>query len=682
MKLKRAGIKFRCFSLPRFDKLPIPEPAPLSSLSAHDLMGLVGSASSEHLRQREEELTEQHRKVVQERLAEQEEERDARQRLEDIINMCANFVSGSVATPATTNGHSPSNRSSQLKSPPGSRKSPPSTIGIKTNGSLKATTPSSEDELAAINNVADSAARTPASPTSPPQSPRNRIKTVPGIPSPKDTLGAPSPNYRPLTNGISTSSGATTSITTVVTCGGGKGKDKLTTTVAGVTTAAAGAAASISDKVPARSSSLQKMAAHIHAAQASLLRSQFVQLEAAFKEQLDELQMELALVTGELCDEQFSLKEDLIQYGKIEAEQEILVGETLREKEDEERRLHLAGERILKWQELTVKMAETLDDPVSPALEREISERLENEVECLEAEKRAYEDLEFQIMESTARRDERIEEVNQRILMMSRLIEQKEARIQELQMQQRTIADELEAKKREWAEQQRSHQNSLRIVQQAQQQSSLDSESLSGSESDTESEYQHSNCGSEMVSSSTESEELFSPKTTAALGQMGTVSVSLRNNNRRLSQRPLTCYLPVFPDQGHFDLRAHIISCGHQLEICAQDVTVDSNSCRGYLYKLGSASRWWKKRWFVFDRASRALMYFMDKSERKLKGVIHFESIDDVYVDHGNKKMAAFCVKTLDRIYHLSSTSPEAMRVWVDVIFSGAHGYNRFLGQD
>lgn len=63
-------------------------------------------------------------------------------------------------------------------------------------------------------------------------------------------------------------------------------------------------------------------------------------------------------------------------------------------------------------------------------------------------------------------------------------------------------------------------------------------------------------------------------------------------------------------------------------------------------------------------------------------GVIHFESIDDVYVDHGNKKMAAFCVKTLDRIYHLSSTSPEAMRVWVDVIFSGAHGYNRFLGQD
>lgn len=168
----------------------------------------------------------------------------------------------------------------------------------------------------------------------------------------QDTLGATSPNYRPITNGISTSSGVTAPLATIstVSAGGIPAEGKATTTVAGATAAAAGGGVGASDKVPVRSSSLQKMAAHIHAAQASLLQSQFVQLEAAFKEQLDELQMELALVTGELCDEQFSLKEDLIQYGKIEAEQEMFVGETLREKEDEERRLQLAGERILKWQ--------------------------------------------------------------------------------------------------------------------------------------------------------------------------------------------------------------------------------------------------------------------------------------------------------------------------------------------
>lgn len=75
--------------------------------------------------------------------------------------------------------------------------------------------------------------------------------------------------------------------------------------------------------------------------------------------------------------------------------------------------------------------------------------------------------------------------------MMGRLLEQKEQRIQELQLQQKAIAEELESKKRHWEDQQRSHQNNLKVVQQQQQQSSLDSESLSGSESDTESEYQH-----------------------------------------------------------------------------------------------------------------------------------------------------------------------------------------------
>ena len=74
--------------------------------------------------------------------------------------------------------------------------------------------------------------------------------------------------------------------------------------------------------------------------------------------------------------------------------------------------------------------------------------------------------------------------------MMGRLLEQKEQRIKELQLQQKAIAEELESKKRHWEDQQRSHQNNLKVVQQ-QQQSSLDSESLSGSESDTESEYQH-----------------------------------------------------------------------------------------------------------------------------------------------------------------------------------------------
>ncbi len=37
-----------------------------------------------------------------------------------------------------------------------------------------------------------------------------------------------------------------------------------------------------------------------------------------------------------------------------------------------------------------------------------------------------------------------------------------------------------------------------------------------------------------------------------------------------------------------------------------------------------------------------------------------------------------FCMKTSDRTYYLMAPTPEAMRIWVDVIFTGAEGYLEF----
>ena len=37
-----------------------------------------------------------------------------------------------------------------------------------------------------------------------------------------------------------------------------------------------------------------------------------------------------------------------------------------------------------------------------------------------------------------------------------------------------------------------------------------------------------------------------------------------------------------------------------------------------------------------------------------------------------------FCVKTSERTYYLMAPTPEAMRIWVDVIFTGAEGYREF----
>ena len=99
--------------------------------------------------------------------------------------------------------------------------------------------------------------------------------------------------------------------------------------------------------------------------------------------------------------------------------------------------------------------------------------------------------------------------------------------------------------------------------------------------------------------------------------------------------------------------------------------------------KMGSKFRTWNKRWFVFDRIRRSLLYFSDKTESKPRGGIYFQAIEEVYVDHlrvvksPNPKLT-FCVKTYDRTYYLCASSPEAMRIWIDVIFTGAEGYKEY----
>jgi hypothetical protein len=60
-----------------------------------------------------------------------------------------------------------------------------------------------------------------------------------------------------------------------------------------------------------------------------------------------------------------------------------------------------------------------------------------------------------------------------------------------------------------------------------------------------------------------------------------------------------------------------------------------------------------------------------------------FQSIEEVYVDHLNHVKApnskvTFCMKTTERTYFFMAPSPESMRIWVDVIFTGAEGYQEF----
>uniref|UniRef100_A0A8C3J5H2 PH domain-containing protein n=1 Tax=Calidris pygmaea TaxID=425635 RepID=A0A8C3J5H2_9CHAR len=130
--------------------------------------------------------------------------------------------------------------------------------------------------------------------------------------------------------------------------------------------------------------------------------------------------------------------------------------------------------------------------------------------------------------------------------------------------------------------------------------------------------------------------------------------------------RPLTRYLPIRKED--FDLRLHIESSGHSVDTCYHLILTEK-MCKGYLVKMGGKIKSWKKRWFVFDRMKRTLSYYVgeslhcptpcptalspsprpptpspvvitgsfpraDKHETKLKGVIYFQAIEEVYYDH------------------------------------------------
>ncbi|XP_049922833.1 pleckstrin homology-like domain family B member 1 isoform X11 [Epinephelus moara] len=146
--------------------------------------------------------------------------------------------------------------------------------------------------------------------------------------------------------------------------------------------------------------------------------------------------------------------------------------------------------------------------------------------------------------------------------------------------------------------------------------------------------------------------------------------------------RPMTRYLPIRKEE--FDLRSHVESSGHNVETCYH-VILTEKMCKGYLVKMGGKIKSWKKRWFVFDRLKRTFSYYVDKHETKLKGVIYFQAIEEVYYDHlrsatkSPNPALTFCVKTHDRLYYMVAPAAEAMRIWMDVIVTGAEGYTQFM---
>ncbi|XP_050035969.1 uncharacterized protein [Dermacentor andersoni] len=498
--------------------------------------------------------------------------------------------------------------------------------------------------------------------------------------------------------------------------------------------------------------------------QIAKLKKDMFTLEARANEGMRELELEHALLTGELTDAQACQKSDFAILEEIQEEERRLSQQADLDREQEQLQLEVSRGRIEQWEQLTQELHEVLEEAGSLSRRPELEERYRRELEGLDGERRAFEDLEFRQLERQARREEEREALVARADRVRQNLRDRQLRIRELLEQQKTVqmqieqersSSEIEKKLVQTQLQQEQRRlelldQQLRNATRTPQHISLDSSddssssdtemgstlkigsqsswnknillqvpdatvnrlsgnesSFTGIESESSSIISSSDLPNESVSSSSDDRSRpTSEHVTQGIAQVhqhernlqlnsddrsGLVSRSgddaihheIRRREKQKAQRPLTRYLPV--RGAECDLRQHVESAGHQVELCPH-VQLTSSSCRGYLHKLGGKWRSWKKRWFVFDRNRRALVYFSDKSESKLKGGVPFQAIEEVYVDHlhsvkSPNPRVTFCVKTYERTFHLMAPTAEAMRIWVDVIFTGAEGYLEFLSE-
>lgn len=164
--------------------------------------------------------------------------------------------------------------------------------------------------------------------------------------------------------------------------------------------------------------------------------------------------------------------------------------------------------------------------------------------------------------------------------------------------------------------------------------------------------------------------------------------------------RPLTIYIPNTKQD--LNLLNHLTTLGHDIDNFKQQIQLMPSLCLGYLWKeCSNLENNWRKRYFCMDRTSKLFMYFKSikhyYKHKEPKDVICFEDIKNVYPDHSRnvrnvekvskyyanffgtfKSRSIFIVKTNKKDFVLSTFSDELMRLWIDIISTGAGAYENF----
>ncbi|KAL3227047.1 hypothetical protein MRX96_024406 [Rhipicephalus microplus] len=157
-----------------------------------------------------------------------------------------------------------------------------------------------------------------------------------------------------------------------------------------------------------------------------------------------QLELEHALLTGELTDTQACQKSDFAILEEIQEEERRLSQQAELDREQEQLQLEVSRGRIEQWEQLTQELREVLEEAGSLSRRPELEERYRRELEGLDGERRAFEDLEFRQLERQARREEEREALVARADRVRQNLRDRQLRIRELLEQQKTVQMQIE----------------------------------------------------------------------------------------------------------------------------------------------------------------------------------------------------------------------------------------------
>ncbi|XP_078478196.1 LOW QUALITY PROTEIN: pleckstrin homology-like domain family B member 3 [Lampetra planeri] len=450
----------------------------------------------------------------------------------------------------------------------------------------------------------------------------------------------------------------------------------------------------------------------------SKLHQRITEIDQQKEELKIELQLEIALLQGELQTE----KNQLLRHTqKLQAlQQEARQGEKQRNDDRQTERQSLEEERQ-RVDELK-KRCEEKEKALAAQPENERKQQtlqLQQEKEVMEAAVRAFEDWEFRVLEQESGIDEEDDSAEDKVLDERKVELEKEIccqqhamtaaqeRVQQLETQLMDMEKEKESELNALRKEKRdlmhttqtvfiektpltdgsnitgstpcvmSH-SPLTVHKSPQDILCLRLPSVTGTDPGTS-----SGVGLITPCNSTASSRAASP----CLLDLMEIERKLREakaERERLLRERRSLPLSLSPN---FDLRSHVESLGHGVAGCS-DLRLDTRRCAGFLTKRGGRVKTWKKRWFLFDMEfdmdHRRLAYYTDCDERKLKGVIYFQAIEEVYYDHlrtatsSPRPSLTFCVKTYDRLFFLVASNAVSMRIWMDVIVTATDEHSRY----